>query len=149
MALREQVQEDMKNAMRAKDQRRLGIIRLLLAAIKQREIDERITLDDIQIVIVIDKMLKQRRDSIAQYQAAGRQDLVDQESFEMSVLEEYLPQQLSDAEIESLIGKAIQETGASSMKDMGKVMSLLKPEIQGRADVAKVSGQVKMILELS
>ncbi len=147
MTLKERIQEDMKNAMRAKDQRRLGVIRLLLAAIKQREVDERITLDDIQILSVIDKMLKQRRDSIAQFQNAGRQDLVDQESFEMTVLEDYLPEQLSDVEIENLINKALQETDAHSVKDMGKVMSILKPQIQGRADIAKVSKLIKNALE--
>jgi uncharacterized protein len=148
MSLKEQIQEDMKSAMRAKEQRRLGTIRLLLAAIKQREVDERITLDDPQILSVIDKMLKQRRDSLSQYLNAGRQDLADQEAYEMSVLEEYLPEQLSALEIDQLIQKALQESGASSMKDMGKVMTILRPELQGRADMAKVSVKIKQALEL-
>lgn len=146
MGLRERIQEDMKNAMRSKEQAKLGVIRLLLAAIKQREVDERLTLDDHEVLIVLDKMLKQRRDSITQYQQADRQDLVDQEAYEMGVLEHYLPEQLTDAEIQNLIHKALQEAGANSVKDMGKVMSILKPQIQGRADTAEVSKQVKEAL---
>ncbi len=145
--LREQIQQDMKNTMRAQDKRRLGVIRLLLAAIKQREVDERITLDDNQILTVIDKMLKQRRDSQAQYQNVGRQDLADQESYEINLLENYLPEQLSNQEIHQLVANALQETQAASMKDMGKVMALLKPKIQGRADMAEVSKMIKNALE--
>lgn len=145
--LKEQIQQDMKDAMRAKDQRRLGVIRLLLAAIKQREVDERIDLDDTQILVVIDKMLKQRRDSLSQFQSAGRQDLADQESYEMTILETYLPEQLSPEAVEKLIEKALKESGASSIKDMSKVMAIMKPQIQGRADVAEVSKKVKSALE--
>ncbi|MBA2653794.1 MAG: GatB/YqeY domain-containing protein [Gammaproteobacteria bacterium] len=141
--LREKITEDMKNAMRAKEQRRLGVIRLLLAAIKQREVDERITLDEPQILNVIDKMIKQRRDSLSQFQNAGRQDLADQESYELTVLEAYLPEQLSSTELEKLVHNALTESGATSMKDMGKVMTILKPQIQGRADVAEVSKKIK------
>jgi uncharacterized protein YqeY len=145
--LKEQIQQDMKDTMRAKDSKRLGTIRLLLAAIKQREVDERITLDDAQIISVIEKMLKQRRDSLLQYQNAGRQDLADQESFEMTVLEEYLPEQLSEQELNDYIQSAINESNAVSMKDMGKVMAILKPKILGKADVADVSQRIKSILE--
>ncbi|MFA6016257.1 MAG: GatB/YqeY domain-containing protein [Gallionellaceae bacterium] len=143
MSLKQQITEDMKSAMRAKETARLGAIRLLLAAMKQREVDERIELSDADILSIIDKMLKQRRDSISQYEAAARQDLADVEKFEMSVLQTYMPQQLSEAEIESLLAQAIADTGAASPHDMGKVMAILKPQLAGRADVAKVSGLVK------
>ena len=143
MSLTARIQEDMKAAMRASDKRRLGVIRLILAAIKQREVDERIVLDDTQVTIVLDKMLKQRRESISQYEQAGRTDLVEQEQFEMEVIQTYLPQPLSPAEIDVLIGQAIAETGASGIKDMGKVMALLKPQLQGRADMSAVSAQIK------
>lgn len=143
MSLKQQITEDMKSAMRAKETARLGAIRLLLAAMKQREVDERIELSDADILSIIDKMLKQRRDSISQYEAAARQDLADVEKFEMSVLQTYMPQQLSEAEIESLLAQAIADTGAASPQDMGKVMAILKPQLAGRADVAKVSGLVK------
>jgi uncharacterized protein YqeY len=141
--LKEKIQQDMKDTMRAKDSRKLGVIRMLLAAIKQREVDERIVLDDAQTLAVIDKMIKQRRDSLSYYQNAGRQDLADQESYEITLLETYLPEPLTDNEINDLITKALQETGAHSTKDMGKVMTFLKPKLQGRADVAEVSKKVK------
>lgn len=145
--LKEQIQQDMKDTMRAKDQKRLDVIRLLLAAIKQREVDERINLDDAQIIAVIEKMLKQRRDSHSQYQNAGRQDLADQESYEMTILEAYLPEPLTADELNLLIKQSISEIGATSIKDMGRVMALLKPKIQGKADVAEVSKTVKSALE--
>ena len=143
MSLTARIQEDMKSAMRASDKRRLGVIRLILAAIKQREVDERIVLDDSQVTVVLDKMLKQRRESISQYEQAGRTDLVEQEQFEMGVIQAYLPQPLSPAEVDTLIGQAIAETGANGIKDMGKVMALLKPQLQGRADMSAVSAQIK------
>jgi uncharacterized protein len=145
--LKDKIQEDMKDAMRRKDQRRLGTVRLLLAAIKQREVDERITLDDVQVIEVIDKMLKQRRDALSQFEKAGRQDLADQESYEMTVLEVYLPKQLDNVEIENLIAQALKETNAASMKDMGNVMAILKPQIQGRASIEEISKKIKNILE--
>ncbi|MDM8546878.1 GatB/YqeY domain-containing protein [Candidatus Venteria ishoeyi] len=144
--LKAQITDDMKTAMKAKDKPRLSTIRLLQAAIKQREVDERIELDDTQIIIVLDKMVKQRKDSIEQYEKAGRQELADQEQFEIDILKTYLPQQLSAAEIEQLIGDAIAQTGASGMRDMGKVMGLLKPQLQGRADMGAVSGLIKQKL---
>lgn len=144
--LRQQVQEDMKAAMKAQDAKRLGAIRLLLAAIKQREIDERIVLDDAQVLAVIDKMIKQRQDSVEQFQNAGRTDLADQENFEISILSTYLPPALSEQEIAEYIQKAIQSLGATSMKDMGKVMAELKPQLQGRADISLVSAKVKELL---
>ena len=129
--------------MKAADKRKLGIVRLILAAIKQREVDERIELDDAQVLAVLDKMVKQRRDSIAQYEAAGREDLAEQERFEVGICQTYLPAPLSDAEIAALLDEIVAATGASSMKDMGKVMGQLKPKIQGRADVGAVSALVK------
>ena len=144
--LRNRIQDDMKNAMRAKDVNRLGTIRLLLAAIKQREVDERITLDDTQILIVIDKMIRQRNDSITQYKAANRTDLADKEAAEIEILKAYLPAQLGDNEIEDLIKEAVAAINASTIKDMGKVMAYLKPKVQGRADIAKISAQIKAIL---
>lgn len=129
--------------MRAKDSARLAAIRLLQAAIKQREVDERIELDDMQVIEVIEKMLKQRRDSIAQYQVANRQDLVEVEEYEASVLQGYLPQPLSETEVNALLDKVIADTGASGMKDMGKVMSEVKPLVVGRADMGKISGLIK------
>ena len=143
MSLKARIQEDMKAAMRGGDKRRLGIIRLILAAIKQREVDERIELDDVQVAVVLDKMLKQRRESLSQYEQAGRADLAEQEQYEMGVVQAYLPQPLSPAEIDTLIGQAITEAGASGIKDMGKVMALLKPQLQGRADMSTVSAQIK------
>jgi uncharacterized protein len=141
--LRLQINEDMKTAMRAKDTARLAAIRLLLAAIKQREVDERIELTDADVLAVIDKMMKQRRDSFSQFEAAGRKDLADIEQFEMSVLLGYLPQQLSAVEIDTAIVQAISASGAASAQDMGKVMAILKPQLAGRADIGKVSAQVK------
>jgi uncharacterized protein YqeY len=141
--LRTRINEDMKTAMRAKEQKRLDVIRLLLAAIKQREVDERITLDDTQVLSVIDKMIKQRNESVKQYEAANRQELADQEKYEIDLLKAYLPAAMSDSEIEQAVQKAIAETGASSIKDMGKVMAILKPQLQGRADMAQVSIKIK------
>jgi len=143
MSLKQQITEDMKAAMRAKETARLGAIRLLLAAMKQREVDERIELTDADVVSIIEKMLKQRRDSITQYKAANRQDLVDVEEFEVTVLQGYMPQQLSEAEIVSAIAEAIAATGAAGPQDMGKVMGVVKPKLAGRADMGKVSGLIK------
>jgi uncharacterized protein YqeY len=143
MSLKQQINEDMKTAMRAKETARLGAIRLLLAAMKQREVDERIELTDADVVSIIEKMLKQRRDSISQYKAANRQDLVDVEEFEVSVLQTYMPQQLSEAEIVAAIAEAIAATGAAGPQDMGKVMGVVKPKLAGRADMGKVSGLIK------
>jgi len=143
MSLKQQITEDMKNAMRAKETARLGAIRLLLAAMKQREVDERIELTDADVVSIIEKMLKQRRDSISQYKAANRQDLVDVEEFEVSILQTYMPQQLSEAEIISAIAEAVAATGAAGPQDMGKVMGVVKAKLAGRADMGKVSGLIK------
>ncbi|PIV88677.1 MAG: glutamyl-tRNA amidotransferase [Hydrogenophilales bacterium CG17_big_fil_post_rev_8_21_14_2_50_63_12] len=143
MSLKQQITEDMKNAMRAKDSARLGAIRLLLAAMKQREVDERIELDDAAVVAIVDKLLKQRRDSFSQYQAAGRQDLADQEAFEIEVLAAYLPRQLATEEVAALVKQAVAETGAAGPRDMGKVMAWLKPKLAGRADMNAVSSLVK------
>ena len=136
----------MKAAMKGGDKPRLAVIRLILAAVKQREVDERIELDDSQVLAVLDKMVKQRRDSIQQYQDAGRDDLASQESAEIEVIQEFLPTALTDDEIAAIIDAAISETGAESMRDMGKVMGVVKPQVQGRADVGKVSGLVKQKL---
>lgn len=143
MSLKARITEDMKTAMRAKDSARLGAVRLLLAAIKQREVDERIELDDMQVIEAIEKMLKQRRDSISQYQAANRQDLVDVEEFEVKVLQEYLPQALTEEEVNALLEKVVVVTGAAGIKDMGKVMAAIKPLVVGRADMGKISGLIK------
>jgi uncharacterized protein len=143
MTLKDRITEDMKNAMRAKDAPRLSTIRLLLAAIKQREVDERKDLADAEVVSVIEKMMKQRRDSIAQYTSANRQDLADAETFELNLLAAYLPKQLSDAEITDAVDGALAQTGAKSAADMGKVMGALKAKLAGRADMAKVSALVK------
>ena len=133
----------MKAAMRAKDAPRLGAIRLLLAAMKQKEVDERIELTDTDVISIIEKMIKQRRDSIAQYEAGNRKDLADAERFEITVLAAYMPQALSDAEIAAAIAEAVQSSGAKAMSDMGKVMALLKPKLAGRADMGRVSALVK------
>ena len=146
MGLKERINEDMKTAMKARETARLSAIRLLLAAIKQREVDERIQLDDAAVLAVIDKMLKQRRDSIAQYQTAGRQDLVDVEQFEADLLQSYLPAGLSDEEIDAAVKAAVAETGAAGPGDMGKVMAVLKPRLAGRADMTEVSKRVKAAL---
>jgi uncharacterized protein YqeY len=143
MSLKAQITEDMKAAMRARDAARLSAIRLLLAAMKQREVDERIELSDADILAIIEKMLKQRRDSVTQYEAGGRQDLADVEKFEIGVLTGYMPQQLSEAEIAAEVAAAVAASGAKAMQDMGKVMALLKPKLAGRADMAKVSSLVK------
>ena len=141
--LKETITEDMKAALRSRESERLGALRLLLAAIKQREVDERSELTDTDVLAVIDKMLKQRRDSISQFQAAGRQDLVDKEQFEISVLQAYMPKPLSSGEIDALIDDAIRSTGAVGMKDMGKAMSALRPSVAGRADMGDVSARLK------
>jgi uncharacterized protein YqeY len=143
MSLKLQISEDMKNAMRAKDSARLGTIRLLQAAIKQREVDERIELDDSAVIAVIEKMLKQRRDSIAAYESANRNDLADIEKFEVTVLQTYLPQQLTEDEIKQILETVVTETGASGIKDMSKVMATIKPLVAGRADMGKISGLIK------
>ena len=141
--LKQTLQDDMKQAMKSKEKERLSAIRFILNAIKQREIDERITLDDEQVLAILDKLAKQRRESISQFQEAKRDDLVAKEQFELTVIEQYLPAQLSEEEVDGLINKAITDTGASAMKDMGQVMAILKPELQGRADMGKVSQKVK------
>lgn len=146
MSLKEQISEDMKTAMRAKDSARLGTIRLLLAAIKQKEVDERIVLDDAQVTAVIDKMLKQRRDSISQYESAGRQDLADAEKFELEVLTAYMPQQMSTDEVRAVIAEVIAAVGAAGPADMGKVMGPLKAKLAGRTDMAQASALVKAAL---
>ena len=143
MSLKDQLKDQQKLAMLAKDKPRLGAIRLLMAEIKQREVDTRVELNDEEILAVVTKMVKQRRDSISQFEAAGRQDLADKESAEIVVLQEFLPQQLTADEIAAVIEQAITESGAAVMADMGKVMAVLKPKIQGRADVGAVSAQVK------
>jgi uncharacterized protein YqeY len=143
MSLKQQITDDMKAAMRAKETARLGAIRLLLAAMKQREVDERIELSDADVIAIIEKMLKQRRDSISQYKAANRQDLVDVEEFEVSILQTYMPQQLGEAEIVAAIAEAIAATGAAGPQDMGKVMGVVKAKLAGRADMGKVSGLIK------
>jgi hypothetical protein len=143
MSLKARLIEDMKAAMKGGEKDRLGVIRLINAAIKQREVDERIELDDAQVLAALDKMVKQRRDSVSQYEAAARHDLADAEKFEMSVLQGYMPQQLSEAEIDTAITAAIAASGAASAQDMGKVMAILKPQLAGRADIGRVSGQVK------
>lgn len=143
LLLSARIREDMKLAMKAKEKARLGVIRLILAAIKQREVDERITLDDEQVLLLLDKMVKQRRDSITQYEKADREDLAIIERDEIVIIQEYLPQQLEPAEIEKLVADAIAQTSAESMKDMGKVMGILRPQMQGRADLGIVSQQIK------
>jgi uncharacterized protein YqeY len=143
MSLKAQISEDMKTAMRAKDSARLGTIRLLQSAIKQREVDERIELNDGDVIAVIEKMLKQRRDSIAAYESANRQDLADVEKFEVTVLQTYLPQQLTADELNAILEQVVVETGASGIKDMSKVMAAIKPLVIGRADMGKISGLIK------
>ena len=143
MALRERLNDDMKAAMKAREQAKLDALRLMLAAVKQREVDERITLDDAGVIAVVEKMIKQRKDSIAQFEKASRHDLADKEKFELSILEDYLPQQLSQAEIDAIVAEAVAATGAKSAADMGKVMGVVKPKLAGRADMAKVSATVK------
>jgi len=142
-ALSLRIREDMKLAMKAKEKEKLGVIRLILAAIKQKEVDERIELDDTQVLQLLDKMVKQRRDSIDAFDKAGRDDLSLVEQKEMVIIQDYLPQQLSESEIEQLIDQAIIDTAAQGMKDMGKVMGILRPQLQGRADVGAASGKIK------
>lgn len=141
--LKQRIQDDVKSAMRAKDKERLGVLRMTTAAIKQREIDERTSLDDAGILSVLDKMIKQRRDALGQFTAAGRNDLADQEAFEIAVLDEYMPTALTETELNTLIEAALTKVGASSLRDMGNVMKLLSPEVRGRADMGAISGRVK------
>lgn len=143
MGLKDRITEDMKAAMRAKDAQRLGAIRLLLAAIKQREVDERVELDDAAVIAVVDKLSKQRRDSIEQFSRAAREDLAERERFELGVLAEYLPQQASEGEITAVIDAAIAATGAAGPKDMGKVMGEVRGKLAGRADLARVSAAIR------
>jgi len=142
-ALSLRIREDMKLAMKAKEKDKLGVIRLILAAIKQREVDERIELDDVQVLQLLDKMVKQRRDSIEQFDKAGRDDLSQIEQKEMLIIQQYLPQQLTESEIEQLIDDAVSSTGAQGMKEMGKVMAILRPQLQGRADLGAASQKIK------
>jgi uncharacterized protein YqeY len=144
--LKQRIQDDVKAAMKAKDKERLGTLRLITAAIKQREVDERTELEESQVLAILDKMIKQRRDSVEQYESAGRQELADQEKREIAIIEDYLPTGLSDEEVASMIETAMQEVGATGMQDMGKVMGKLKPQMQGRADMGKVSSLVKQKL---
>jgi uncharacterized protein len=143
MSLKDRVTEDMKNAMRAKDSERLGTIRMITSAIKQREVDERITLDDAQVLSVIEKMIKTRKESIAQFQSGGREDLVAKEQKEVDLLQAYLPEQLSEADLDKLIADSIAESGATSIKEMGKAMALIKQKAAGRADMGAVSAKLK------
>jgi len=146
MSLKDRITEDMKAAMRAGEKDRLSCIRMLQAGIKQREVDERITLDDAQVLAVIDRMIKQRRESVVQFEAGKRADLVAKESAEIALLSSYLPAQLSDAELAAMIRDAIAATGAASMKEMGKVMGFLKPKVQGRTDIGALSARIKAAL---
>ena len=146
MSLKDQITEDMKNAMRAKETARLGAIRLLLAAIKQREVDDRIVLDDAAVIAIIEKMMKQRKDSISQFEKANRDDLVAIEAAEMTILQAYLPAQMSDNEVEAAVAAAVAATGATGPQDMGKVIGALKGQLAGKADMAKVSALVKAAL---
>jgi len=143
VSLKERITDDMKAAMRAGEKERLGVIRMITSAIKQREVDERIVLDDAQVLVVLKKMIKQRKESIAQFQAGNRQDLVDKESAEITLLQTYMPSRLSDAELDALIAEAVAATGAASIKDMGKVMGVIKAKAQGRADMAAVGAKIK------
>ena len=143
MPLREQLNEDIKTAMKAREQDKLNALRLLLSAVKQREVDERITLDDAGVIATIEKMIKQRKDSISQYEKAQRQDLADKEKYEISILEAYMPKQLAESEVKAIIDAAVASTGAKGAADMGKVMGVVKPQLAGRADMGKVSSLVK------
>jgi uncharacterized protein YqeY len=144
--LKAKIQEQMKEAMRAKDAKRLGVIRLILAALKQKEVDERIDLKDSDILAILEKMLKQRRESIEQFEKAARHDLSEQEHFEVKIVQEFMPEPLSEHEVENLIKEAITQANASSIKEMGKVMEHLRPKVQGRADMGKVSQKIKSLL---
>jgi uncharacterized protein len=143
MSLKDQIQNDMKAAMRGGDKARLGVIRLITSAIKQREVDERITLDDTAVMAILEKMIKQRRDSIAQFESGGRPELAEAEQAEITILQAYLPAALSEAELEAIIQAAVAESGAAGIKDMGKVMGLVKPKVAGRADMGAVSAKIK------
>ncbi|PCI09018.1 MAG: glutamyl-tRNA amidotransferase [Gammaproteobacteria bacterium] len=147
--LKKQIQDAVIVAMKAGEKKRLAIIRLMTASMKQIEIDERIELDDARIIAILDKMVKQRRESISQFKTAGRNDLVEQESYEIDIIQEYLPQALSEEEVDTIVTQAISQTGANSIKDMGKVMGLIRPQIIGRADMGEVSGRIKSILSTS
>jgi uncharacterized protein YqeY len=143
MSLKDRITEDMKASMRSGEKERLGVIRMITSAIKQREVDERITLDDAQVLTVLEKMIKQRKESLVQFQAGNRADLVDKESREITLLQSYMPTQLSDAEVDALIQEAIAATGAASIKDMGKVMGIIKGKAQGRGDLGQVGAKIK------
>ena len=145
-ALKDQIQDAMKAAMKGGEKERLAVIRLIMSALKQVEVDERIELDDSRVLGILDKMVKQRRESISQFQTGGRDDLAEKEQAEIDIISDFLPQALSEDEIESIINDAISKTGAASMKDMGKVMGIVKPQITGRADVGAVSGKIKSLL---
>ncbi len=144
--LKKQIQDAAISAMKSGEKQRLAVIRLMTSAIKQIEIDERIELDDARIIVILDKMLKQRRESISQFKIASRDDLIKQESFEIDIIQEFLPQALSEEEIDDIVNQAISQTGASTIKDMGKVMGLVRPQIVGRADMGEVSGRIKSLL---
>ena len=144
--LKKQIQDAVIRAMKSGEKKRLAIIRLMTSSMKQIEVDERIELDDARIIVILDKMLKQRRESISQFKTAGRDDLVKQENFEIDIIQEFLPQALSEEEIDNIVNQAIEQTSASSIKDMGKVMGLVKPQIIGRADMGEVSGRIKSLL---
>ncbi len=144
--IKQRIDDDVKTAMRSKDKDRLGVLRLITAALKQKEVDERVELDDTMVLAIMEKMTKQIRDSIQQFEKAGRDDLAQKESFELGIIQEYLPEQLSEDEIKTMITEAIASSGAKSPKDMGKVMGILKPRLQGRADMGQVSGLVKQQL---
>jgi len=141
--IKDRIQEDIKTAMKARESQRLGALRLISAAMKQREVDERIELKDEQVIAILDKMLKQRRESLSQYQTAGRQDLSDQEQFEIELIQQYLPAQMSEEEVDQLVQEAISQTGANSIKDMGKVMGFVKPKAQGRTDLGALGAKIK------
>jgi uncharacterized protein YqeY len=147
--LKKQIQDAVISTMKSGDKERLAVVRLMTSAMKQIEVDERIELDDARIIAILDKMVKQRRESIAQFKTAGRDDLVKQESFEIDIIQEFLPQALSEEEVDTIVNQAIEQTGASSIKDMGKVMGLVRPQIIGRADMGEVSGRIKSLLTTS
>lgn len=144
--LKKQIQDAVISAMKSGDKERLKVIRLMTSSMKQIEVDERVELDDARVIAILDKMVKQRRESISQFKTAGRDDLVQQESLEIDIIQEFLPQALSEEEIDTIVNQAIDQTGASSIKDMGKVMGLVKPQIIGRADMGEVSGRIKSML---
>jgi len=147
--LQKQIQDAVIVAMRAREKPRLAVIRLITSSMKQIEVDERIELDDARVIAILDKMVKQRRESISQFKTAGRDDLIEQENFEIDIIQEFLPQALNEEEIDTIVNQAIEQTSASSIKDMGKVMGLVKPQIIGRADMGEVSGRIKSILSSS